>query len=46
MIGEKGDNLPRERVEIVGAEVIEVDLPDEGLFLLHERAEEGQEPAF
>ncbi len=46
VIGEAGDDLLGERVEVGGLGVFERELFDEGVFLLHEGAEEEDEPGF
>jgi hypothetical protein len=44
VIGEEGGDLFGERVEVGGLSVFERDLLGEGVFLLHEGAEEEDEP--
>ena len=46
VIGQEGDDLPGKRVEVGGLGVIDGDLPGEGVFLLHQGAEEEDEPGF
>lgn len=46
VIGEKGDDFFRERVEVFGAGFPEGDLFRQGVFLFHEGAEKEQEPSF
>lgn len=46
VIGEEGDDLLGERVEVGGLGFFEGDLLGEGVFLLHEGAEEEDEPGF
>lgn len=46
VFGEEGDDLFGERVEVGGLGVFERDLLGEGVFLLHEGAEEEDEPRF
>ena len=46
VIGEEGDDLLGERVEVFGAGVFEGDLLGERVLLLHEGAEEEDEPGF
>jgi len=46
MIGKEGDDLPGERAEVGGMGVLQGELLREGVFLLHEGAEEEDEPGF
>jgi hypothetical protein len=46
VIGKKGDDLFRERVEVFGAGFLEGDLFRQSVLLFHEGAEKEQEPSF